>query len=172
MAIRCSRISSLARVIEPSSGGSGGAFGLVGTNQKVSRDFPRFADLVNHLDRERSPTRKNLRRTRARAQKFSQLGLGMAEFVHGIPEHVDRIEGLVDLDRPSLCLVDFDEREEHIKLVALLRTIRRAPTGLDRCERCAVILVCANGPDVHVVSLELRYLQCIDATILCAGADA
>jgi len=70
----------------------------------------------------------------------------MAEFVYGIPEHIDRIEGLVDLDRPSLCLVDFDEREEYIKLVALLRTLKCAPTGLDRCERCAVILVGANGP--------------------------
>ena len=49
----------------------------------------------------------------------------MAEFVYGITEHVDRIEGLVDLDRPSLCLVDFDERDEHIKLVALLRTLER-----------------------------------------------
>src|SRR5947199_1282584 len=58
----------------------------------------------------------------------------MAEFVYGIPEHVDRIEGLVDLDRPPLCLVDFDEREEHIKLVTLLRTLRCSPTGLDRCE--------------------------------------
>jgi hypothetical protein len=45
----------------------------------------------------------------------------MAEFVYGVPEHVDRIEGLVDLDRLSPCLVDFNEREEHIKLIALLR---------------------------------------------------
>src|SRR5437764_8944561 len=94
----------------------------------------------------------------------------MAELVYGIPEHVDRIEGLVDLDRPSLCLVDFDEREEHIELVALLRTLRCAPAGLDRRERCAVILVCANGPDVHVVSLELRHLQCIDTIIFRVGA--
>src|SRR3979409_824583 len=89
----------------------------------------------------------------------------MAELIYGIAEHADRIEGRVDLDRPSLCLVDFDEREEHIKPVALLGTLRCAPTVLDRCERCAVILVCANGPDVHVVSLELRHLPCIDSII-------
>src|SRR5882724_3808367 len=128
---------------------SGGSLDLVGTNQKISRNLPRFADLVNHLDRERSPARKNLRRARARVQKFCQLGLGMAELVYGIPEHVDRIEGFVDLDRPSLGFVDFDEREQHIELVTLLRALSCAPTSLDRRERCAVILVCANGPDVH-----------------------
>jgi hypothetical protein len=34
-----------------------------------------------------------------------------------------------------------------------------------------VILVCANGPDVHIVSLKLRHLQCIDAIIFGVGAD-
>ena len=34
-----------------------------------------------------------------------------------------------------------------------------------------MILVCANGPDFHVVSLELRHLQCIDAIIFRVGAD-
>jgi hypothetical protein len=40
---------------------------LVATNQRVRRNLPRFPDLVNHLDRERAPTRKNLGRTRVRA---------------------------------------------------------------------------------------------------------
>src|SRR5215218_4859887 len=98
---------------------SGGSFDLVGTNQKVSRNFPRFTDPVNHLDCERSSSRKNLGGTRARAEKFCQFGLGMAEFVYGMPEHVDRIEGFVDLDRPPLCLVYFDQCEQYIKFVAL-----------------------------------------------------
>jgi hypothetical protein len=58
---------------------------LVATNQRVRRNLPRFPDLVNHLDRERAPTRKNLGRTRARAQTFCQPGLGMAELVDGVP---------------------------------------------------------------------------------------
>src|SRR4051812_44000177 len=66
--------------------GSGGSLSLVRTNQKISRNLPRFADLVNHLDRERPPTRKNLRRTRTRAQKFCQFDLGMSEFVDGVAE--------------------------------------------------------------------------------------
>src|SRR3984893_14850267 len=102
MTIRCSRISSFARAIVPPAAGSGGLFDLVGTNQKVGWNFPRLADLVDHLDGKRAPPRKNFRGTRARAQEFRELRLGMPELVDGIPEHIDRIEGLVDFDRPSL----------------------------------------------------------------------
>ena len=35
------------RVIEPPSSGSGGMLDLVGTHQKVGRNFPRLADLVD-----------------------------------------------------------------------------------------------------------------------------
>src|ERR1700680_3686196 len=146
MAIRCSRISSLSRAIEPPSAGSGGSLDLVGTNQKVGRNFPRLADLVDHLDRERAPTRKNFRGTRPRAQEFCQLRLSVPELVDRIPEHIDRIESPLDFDRPSLCLVDVDQREEHIELVAFLRSLRCTPTGLDRSKRRAVILVRANRP--------------------------
>src|ERR1700674_5408239 len=134
MAIRCSRISSLARAMEPPSAGSGGLFDLVGTNQKVGWNFPRLADLVDHLDGKRAPTRKNFRGTRARAQKFRELRLGMPELVDGVPEHIDRIEGLVDFDRPRFSLVDVDQREEHIELVAFLCSLRCTPPGLDRGE--------------------------------------
>src|ERR1700686_4851585 len=147
MTIRCSRTSSFARAIVPPSAASGGLFDLVGTNQKVGWNFPRLADLVDHLDGKRTPTRKNFRGTRARAQKFRELRLGMPEFVDGIPEHIDRIEGLLDFDRPSLCLVNVDQREEHIELVAFLRSLRCTPTGFDGGERCAVILVRGNRPD-------------------------
>src|SRR5260370_15458168 len=41
-------------------------FDLVRSNQEISRNFPGFADLVNHVDREGAPTRQNPRRTRAR----------------------------------------------------------------------------------------------------------
>src|SRR5579862_5792056 len=102
MTIRCSRTSSFAGAIVPPSAGSGGLFDLVGTNQKVGWNFPRLADLVDHLDGKRAPTRKNFRGTRARAQEFRELRLGMPELVDGIPEHIDRIEGLVDFDWPSL----------------------------------------------------------------------
>jgi len=83
MAIRCSRISSLTRAIETPSAGSGSSLDPVGTNQKIGRNFPRLADLVDHLDGKRAPTRKNFRGTRARAQKFRELRLGMPEFIDG-----------------------------------------------------------------------------------------
>jgi len=34
---------------------SGSSFGLVRTDEKVSRDFPHLADLVDHVDREGAP---------------------------------------------------------------------------------------------------------------------
>jgi hypothetical protein len=40
-----------------------GVFDLVRTDEKVSRYFPRFADLVDHVDRERAPPRENFRST-------------------------------------------------------------------------------------------------------------
>jgi hypothetical protein len=54
----------------------------------------------------------------------------MAKLFFSVPEHVDGIKGLVDLDWPSLGFVEFDEREQHIELVALLRALRYTPTGL------------------------------------------
>src|SRR5262249_42973896 len=54
-----------------------------------------------------------------------------------------------DVDRPSLRLIDVDQREQHIELVALLGALRRAPTGFDLGERYAMVFVGANWPDVH-----------------------
>jgi len=45
--------------------GSGRAFELVGTNKKVGRNFPRLADLVDHLDSQRPPAGKDFRGARA-----------------------------------------------------------------------------------------------------------
>src|ERR1700730_1494370 len=64
-------------------------------HHRGTANFPRLADLVDHLDGKRASTRKTLRGTRARAQKFRKLRLGMPELVDRIPEHIDRIEGLV-----------------------------------------------------------------------------
>jgi hypothetical protein len=55
--------------------GSGCAFDLVGSNEKVSRNFPRLADPVDHLDSQRTPAGENFRCARARAQEFRELAL-------------------------------------------------------------------------------------------------
>ena len=64
-------------------------------------------------------------------------------------QHVDGNEGLIDCDRPSPCLVNIDEREEDIELVAFLDAHRSASAGFDHGQRRTVILVCADWPDVH-----------------------
>src|SRR5215831_16869577 len=56
-----------------------GSFNLVRPNEQISRNFPRFADLVNHVDRQRTPARENFGSTGARAQERGQLGLGMTQ---------------------------------------------------------------------------------------------
>src|ERR1700676_1472428 len=101
MTIRCSRTSSFARAIVPPAAGSGGLLGLVRTNHKAGWNFHRLAALVDPLGGKRAPTPKNFRGTRARAQEFRELRLGMPELVDGIPKHIDRIKGLVDFDWPS-----------------------------------------------------------------------
>src|SRR5215471_12085386 len=120
--------------------GSGGPLDLVRTDKEVGGNFPRLADLVDHLDRKRAPAGQNFRGTRARSEEFRQLSLSVTEFVDGVAEHVDRVEIPVDVDRPSLRLIDVDQREQHIELVALLSALRRAPTGFDLRERRAMVL--------------------------------
>src|SRR5438067_353046 len=102
---------------------------------------------MDHLDGERAAAGQSFGGSRSRAQKVCQFCLCMPELIDGISERVDGIERLVDRDRPSLCLVDVDKRQEHIELVALLRALWCAPTRLDRGERIAVVLVRANRPD-------------------------
>ncbi len=53
-------------------------FDLVRPNQQVSRNFPCLADLVNHLDRQRTAARENFGSAGARAQKLGKLGPGVA----------------------------------------------------------------------------------------------
>src|SRR5262249_9003015 len=115
-------------------------------NEEVGWNFPCFADLVNHLDRERTPARENFGSARARAQELSQLGLGVAKLRERIVKHVNRIKTRADLDWPPFCLVYLDKRREHIELVAFLGALRRTPAGFDLSERCAVIFVGTNRP--------------------------
>src|SRR4051812_31625276 len=42
---------------------SSGSLDLVGANKKVGRNLPSLSDLVDHLHRERAPTRKDFRCT-------------------------------------------------------------------------------------------------------------
>jgi hypothetical protein len=94
-----------------------------------------------------STTRKNLRPTRAGAQKFCQLGLRIAEFIYSVPEYVDRIEG--SRSRSAIALPRRFRRAREAHQACHPPALRCATKGLDRCERGAVILVCAKGPDVQ-----------------------
>src|SRR2546425_11828792 len=75
------------------------SFRLVGTNEKVRRNLPRFADLVDHLDRECAAAHQNFRYTRPRAEEVSKFCLSVTELLDGIMQHIDRIEAPVHFDR-------------------------------------------------------------------------
>ena len=124
---------------------SRGPFDLIGTDKQISGNLPRLADLLNRFDRKGAPARKNLRCARTRAQELGQFRLRVAEFFDGVVEHVDWIEAVVDIDRPTLRFVGFDKRKEHVELVALFGALSGAPAGIDFRERRPVILVGANG---------------------------
>jgi len=73
----------------------------------------------------------------------------MPKFVDRILQCVDRIETHIAFDRPPPRLVALDQCDQHFELVPLFGALRCAPTGIDLGERRAVILVVADGPDVH-----------------------
>ena len=95
----------------------------------------------------------------------------MPKLVDGIPEHIDRVESLVDFDRPSLGLIDVDEGKQHIELVAVVGALRRAPLGFDLSERRAVILCARIGRMSIMLSSKPRNDDCVDAVILCVGTN-
>ena len=42
---------------------------------------------------------------------------GCPQIRHGIVEYVDRIKAFAEIDRLSLCFVDLDKCEKHVKLI-------------------------------------------------------
>jgi hypothetical protein len=52
-----------------------GTIDFVRPNEKICGNFPRFTDLVDHFDCERTSARENFGRTRARAEEFGKLAL-------------------------------------------------------------------------------------------------
>jgi hypothetical protein len=95
------------------------------------------------------------------------------KFVDGIVEYVDRIKAFAEIDRLSLCFVDLDKCEKHVKLIALFGTLGCTPAGYDLCERGFVIFVGADRPDFHALfsSLVLRYGQRVDAIVFSMSAN-
>src|SRR5450631_3673846 len=141
-----SRLPASRRATAPLSSG---AFNLVGADQKIGGNLPVFAELVDHIDGERAPTRENFRCARARSQNLGQFRLSMAELLDGIVEYVDWVEARVDVDRPSLRLVYFNECEEYVEPVAFLGALRGTPAGLDLGQGGAVIFVGTDRSDLH-----------------------
>ena len=56
-------------------------FCAIGPNQQRRRNFPGFADGVDHRDGQRAAAGENFRSARARSENPRQLGAVMAEFV-------------------------------------------------------------------------------------------
>jgi len=146
---------------------SGGAFNLVRTNEKIGWNFPRFTDLVDHIDGERAPGRQKFPGSRARTQEFCQLGLRMPELLDRILEHVDRVKTVTGVDRSSLRFVQFHERKQHIELVTLLCTPGGTPAVVeeDRKHRARARLGHGAPPGVTGSIRERKQSRrCSDAT--------
>src|ERR1700686_643474 len=60
-------------------------------HQKIGRNLPRLADLVNHLDRQRTAPVQQLGCTRPRAEQLGEFGLRMSELFDGVVQQVDWI---------------------------------------------------------------------------------
>lgn len=96
----------------------------------------------------------------------------MSELLDCIAEHVDRIKTLAALDRPSLRLVYFDEREEVIEPVTLLGAFSSPPICIDLGERRMMIFIALDRSDFHgSFALKLRDGQRIDAVVFGMGSD-
>src|SRR5437762_11261004 len=87
------------------------------SHQEISRNFPARIDLLNHLQGQRSMSSQHFGRARARTKNFGKLGLGVAELVNGVAQHIDRVEPPKAPERPSPLLVGLDQGRENIELV-------------------------------------------------------
>ena len=74
----------------------------------------------------------------------------MPEFINRILEHINRIEPVITIDRPSLCFVALDESNEYIQFVAILGALGGSPASVNLRQSRAVIFIIANWPDFHV----------------------
>ena len=133
----------LSRAIDP-----------VRPNEKIGRNFPRLAELVDHVDRERASASENLGCTQVGAENIGEFALRVPQLLDRVVEHIDRIEVPAAIDWPPPCLVTLDQGDEYIELVALLTALWSTPTGVDCSKRCAVIFVGPNGPDIHDCPLQ------------------
>jgi hypothetical protein len=63
------------------------------------------------------------------------------ELIDHIADCVDRIEAIVDVNRPSPRFVYFDESKEHVEPVTLFSALCCAPASIDLGERRSGIFV-------------------------------
>jgi hypothetical protein len=159
------RIASLAPL-------SGSAPDLIGTDEKIRRNFPRVADLMDHIDCKRTSSGENFRCTRSRFQKFGQFRLRVPELVDRIVEDVDRIKAFAGVGTPSLRFIDLDKCDKHVKPIPLFGALRCTPAGFNLRERGFVVFVGADRSDFHAsFPLVLRYGQNVDAIVFGMRAD-
>src|SRR5271156_5289549 len=63
-------------------------------HKQISGNLPRFADLVDHLDRQRTAAIEQFGCARSGAQQFGKLGLRMSQLLDRVIQKVDRIRSV------------------------------------------------------------------------------
>src|SRR5262245_14882402 len=77
-------------------------------DQKLRRHFPRRADLMNHVDGQRSLAAQDLGRARTRTEQLREFCLRVTSVGDEVVEHVNGIEAR-GIDRPALILILLNE---------------------------------------------------------------
>src|SRR5262249_23049320 len=124
---------------------------LVWLHQKLGRNLPSFADLVDHLYGERPVPIQNFRCPRPVAENFCQLGLAMTHFLDGVMKHIHRVP-IGSVDRPTILFVLLNERHEKITLVSLVGASGGIPKAIDLRQRGLIVSLGVDGVDVHGTS--------------------
>src|SRR5437879_4500501 len=101
--------------------------------------------------------------TRARAEQFSKLSLGMTKFVDRIVQQIHRI-GCV-IVRPAAFFILLDKRYKNVELVAIIGARRGTPELFDFSKRRGVVVVVLDRTDFHWHSLKERDRQSVNPVV-------
>jgi hypothetical protein len=73
----------------------------------------------------------------------------MPKLLDRVVDDLDWVKTRLDLDRPSLRLVNLDKGEMDVEPVTFVGALGCPPMGLDLDERSTVILVSSDWPEFH-----------------------
>src|SRR6202044_2040963 len=110
--------------------------GAIRPHQKVGRDFPGGADLLDHLQSKRAPARQDFGSARPGSDDFCKFRLTVAKFVDRVAQDIDRIEATAAGQWPAPLLVSFCQRCQNVECVTLRRAGSCPPEFFDFHKRC------------------------------------